>query len=130
MNPMPLDVQTPLSLWARSAPLAPPSAAVINAILDYGDICEARDDGLLLVRLSATRAAQAGVDSALAGERQRALDVALVWDEREQQIVTVLDAGPFRASSADRPTGNAYADARLRGFPRRIDPASAQAVAA
>ena len=130
MNPMPLDVQTPLSLWARSAPLAPPSAAVINAILDYGDICEARDDGLLLVRLSPVRAAQASLDLASTGERQRALDVAIVWDEREQQIVSVLDAGPFRASSEDRSTGNAYADARLRGFPRRMQPAGAHAIAA
>lgn len=130
MKLAPTEVRPPLSLWARQSAVSPPPAAVISAILDYGDVCEPRDDGFLLVRVSPSRAAQICVDAALAGQRQRLLDVSIVWDEQEQQIVSVVDASAFRVPADDQLTGNAYADARLRGFPRHIVGPCAQAEAA
>ena len=126
MNPTHSEARALLSLWIGAASVAPPSAAVINAILDHGDICEPRDDGHVLVRLSASRAAQ--LAASLGAERQRALDVSIVWDEGEQQIVTVLDAGPLRAAPEPQAAPNAYAAARRRGVGRAAAwPASALA---
>jgi hypothetical protein len=105
------------SLWAQRAPIAPPSGAVVATVLQFGDVWETRPDGSTLIRLSPERAAREDIALLLGDEQPRALDVSLIWDEEECQLLQVLDAAPLRPQ-AEGPTGNAYADARMRGFPR------------
>jgi hypothetical protein len=106
-------VQPALSLWTQTAAVEPPSGAVVAVVLQFGDIWEPRDDGMALVRLSPARAAQEDVQLLLGEEAHRALDVTLVWDDALGELRQVIDLLPLRASAAQ-----AYADARLRGFPR------------
>jgi hypothetical protein len=107
-----------LSLWACATPVAPPSAEVIDAIVSFGDVRMEREDGTVLVRISPARLAQPDLEARLGLQRFRALDVSVVWDEEEAEIVRVIDARPVRPPSGSGPTGNRYADARMRGFPR------------
>jgi hypothetical protein len=107
-----------VSLWTAPVRTTPPSSAVVAAVLAFGDVREEREDGLTLVRFSRERLAIGDLDELLQGETERALDVSLLWDEREEQLVRVLDNRPLRAGREDGPTGNSYADARMRGYRR------------
>jgi len=69
-----------------------PSADVINAVLQYADIEEDLGGGRFLNRLSSKRLRQREVRKALGDAVARAADVSVVWDERQGQIVRVLDA--------------------------------------
>lgn len=104
------------SFWSASAPLDPPSGAVVAAVLQFGDLWDLREDGAYLVRLSPGRIEGEDIRLILGDERHRALDVSVVWDEDECEIVQVLDVGHLRPPM--QKTGNSYADARMRGFPR------------
>lgn len=103
----------PISLWVAPVPVAPPSGAVIAAVLAFGDQREDREDGTTLVRFSPERLAIGDLDEMLGAELDRALDVSIIWDEREDEVVSVLDVAPLRAHDG-APIGNRYADARLR----------------
>lgn len=118
MQPIPFQSRPAASLWARAATLAPPSSALVSAVLVFGDLHEAREDGTTAIRLSPQRLNPGDLRMLLGAEEARALDVTVLWDEREEQVVQVIDAGPFRREPEPGPTGNAYADARMRGFPR------------
>jgi hypothetical protein len=106
-------VQPALSLWTQISAVEPPSGAVVAAVLQFGDIWEPREDGAALVRLSPRRAAQEDLQLLLGDEASRALDVSLVWDDAAAELRQVIDLLLLRTSAAQ-----AYADARLRGFPR------------
>jgi hypothetical protein len=110
------DVQTALSLFGHVAPVAPPSAAVIAAVLELGDLREDCEDGRVSIRLSSERAAWRDATLRLGVERERALDVTVIWDEAEDEIVRVLDVAPLRAGNAAQRQRNAYAEARMHGF--------------
>jgi hypothetical protein len=111
-------VRPAASLWARGVHVPPPTAAVVDAVIAHGDLIEERGEGTVLIRVSPERVEKCGLRALLGDDWARALDVSVEWDEREEQIVRVLDRAPLRAASEDGPTGNAYADRRLRGFPR------------
>jgi hypothetical protein len=74
------------------APPAPPSGALINAILSYADICEEIGDGLVLLRVSPERMNDKVIAKALGRETARLADVSLIWNEDESEIHSVLDA--------------------------------------
>jgi hypothetical protein len=87
-----------------STPAAPiakaPSGALIDAILSYAD--EARDigGGKVLLRLSPRRLADPAIRKPLGREAQRLADISVIWDEREDQIVRILDAAHGRGHLA------------------------------
>lgn len=118
MTEIAFAVRPAKSLWAKTRVLPPPSAAVVDAVLAHGDQIESRDEGTVTIRVSRERLEKRDLRSLLGEEWTRALDVSVVWDEREEQIVRVVDLAPLRDPGEDGPTGNAYADRRLRGFPR------------
>jgi hypothetical protein len=119
-----------LSRWACATPVAPPSAAVIEAIVAFGDLRSEREDGTVSIRISPARLAQPDMEARLGLQRFRALDVSVVWDEDEAEIVRVVDVRPVRPPAGPGPTGNRYADARMRGFPRlRPEPPRYEAAA-
>lgn len=105
------------SLWARANPVAPPSSAVVAAVLMFGDICQGRDDGTTLIRFSPERIEREDIRLLLPGERLRALDVTVIWDDREEQLLHVIDSAALKPQAL-APTGNSYADTRMRGYPR------------
>ena len=109
------DVQAALSLWGHVEPVAPPSAEVVAAVLALGDIRVDCEDGRTSIRLSAERAQWSDAVLLLGVERDRALDVTVIWDEAEAEIVRVLDVAPLRAGHAAKRQRNAYAEARKRG---------------
>ncbi|MDZ4372873.1 MAG: hypothetical protein U1C74_15805 [Phenylobacterium sp.] len=83
----PRPVQTP-------QPVRPPAptAAVVDAVLRYHDVAVDQGGQRSLLRLSEDRLADAEVVRALAGQTDRARRVAILWNERESEIIRVLEA--------------------------------------
>jgi hypothetical protein len=107
-----------LSLWTRAEPVVPPSATVVAAVLALGDVREACEDGKISIRFSPERVTETEMTLLLGAERERALDVTVIWDEAEAEIVRVLDVAPLRAGHASLHQRNVYAEARKRHFAR------------
>ena len=83
---------------ARTAPPArqAPSANLINVVLEHADLRDDIGGGRTLMRLSPERLAEPRIRLQLGAEAARAADVAVVWDDREDQIFKVLDGGAAR----------------------------------
>lgn len=123
--------RTTLSLWAVPAPIEPPSASVVAAVVVFGDIHETWDDGETVIRFSRARLEREDMRLLLREDLARAGGVRVIWDEREEQIVRVLDSGPLTMTPQLQSVGNRYAEARMRGAPRyRVAPPAQDAVAA
>ena len=71
----------------------PPSGEIISAVLRFADIEEDLGGGRTHYRLSDKRLRQREVRKALGGKEgaARAADVGVVYDERQDEIVRVLD---------------------------------------
>jgi hypothetical protein len=78
----------PAQTAARRRP--PPSAALINAVLEHADLRDELGGGRVMLRLSP--AALRRLD--IGAETTRLADLAVIWDEREESIFRVLDGGP------------------------------------
>ena len=70
---------------------APPSGALINAILEHADIRQELGDGMVVLRLSQRRINNRNVRRGLGKEADRLRQMSLVWDEDDGQIVQVCD---------------------------------------
>lgn len=71
---------------------APPSGELINAVLQYADVSTELGGGRTLLRLSVRRRDDAVIKASLGREAGRLADVAVIWDETEDEIFRVLDA--------------------------------------
>jgi len=71
----------------------PPSAMLISVVLEYADLRDDMGGGRVMLRLSPMRLAEHDIQAMLADEVERAGDVAVIWDEREDEIFRVLDGG-------------------------------------
>ena len=69
-----------------------PSGDLINAVLQYADVCQEMGGGRSLLRLSAARRADPIIAGPLGREAPRLADVAVLYDDEEGEIVRVLDA--------------------------------------
>src|SRR5579875_1088446 len=100
-----------LSLLAPTGPIAPPSEAVVAAVLMLGDVWEERADGYVTRRFSPERLEREDVALLLDDpqDRDRALDVTVIWNEAEAEIVRVVDLAPLRAGRAAADQVNRYA---------------------
>jgi hypothetical protein len=78
----------------------PPSAMLISVVLEYADLRDQMGGGRVMLRLSPMRLAERDIQAMLADEVERAGDVAVIWDEREDEIFRVLDGGSSAPSSA------------------------------
>ncbi len=103
-----------LSLFSAPAPLAPPSQSVVAAVLQFADVREEHDDGLVTLRFSSARLARGDMALILGEEVGRAADVSIVWDEREGEMVRVIDLAPLRSGRETLEQANRYAAARQR----------------
>jgi hypothetical protein len=87
---------------AVTTPVAPPSGALLNAILSYADTEEDVGGGLTLLRISARRMDDQVIRDLLGREAMRLADVSILWNDDESEIHTVLDAAtPLGIEAAD-----------------------------
>lgn len=69
-----------------------PSGDLINAILQYADVCNDMGSGRVMLRLSPAKRADPVIAGPLGREAPRLADVAILWDEIEDEIIRVLDS--------------------------------------
>lgn len=74
------------------AQIAPPSGALLNAILSYADISEEIGGGLTVLRVSARRMNDRVITDLLGREAARLADVSILWNDDQSEIQCVLDA--------------------------------------
>lgn len=77
----------------------PLPGAVVDAVLRYHDQAEDQGGGRTLLRLSEQRLHDAEVEEALGGHTDRAARVSILWNEREEEIIRVLE-GPSSQMAA------------------------------
>jgi hypothetical protein len=75
-----------------STQVAPPSGALLNAILSYADISEEIGGGLTVLRVSARRMNDCVITDLLGREAARLADVSILWNDDQSEIQCVLDA--------------------------------------
>ena len=73
---------------------APPSAALIDLVLECADLRDDLGGGRLLLRLSPDSLADPNLRARAGAEADRMGDVAVIWDEIDDVIFRVLDGGP------------------------------------
>jgi hypothetical protein len=78
---------------------APLPGCVVDAVLRYHDEVVDQGAGRTLLRLSAGRLRDAEVADALGALSARAAGVAILWNEREGEIIRVLEAAPARLAA-------------------------------
>ena len=85
--------------YAQPAATAPLPGAVINAILRFHDIEEDVGGGRTLMRLSKARCGEAEVRAELGDGAARAEGVGILWNEREGEIIRVLEGAGLRLAA-------------------------------
>jgi hypothetical protein len=75
--------------FERPAPLP---AAVVDAVLRFHDEAQDQGGGRTLLRLSQKRLRHADIRAALGELTERAANVAILWNAREDEIIRVLEA--------------------------------------
>jgi hypothetical protein len=68
-----------------------PPAAVVDAVLRFHDVALDQGGERTLLRLSEQRLREPEVEAALGADAGRAANVSILWNERESQIVRVLE---------------------------------------
>ena len=115
------------SLFSAAVAVAPPSEAVVAAVLQFGDVREEHEDGLVTLRFTASRLEREDMALVLGEERERARDVSIVWNETEAEMVRVIDLAPLRAGRESLEQANLYAAARRRALRPACSPHRAAA---
>jgi len=92
-------------LRPRKTPAAPkrtsPSTHLINAVLEHADLRDELGGGRVLLRVSSAKQRHPDVRADLGDEARRLADIAVVWDEREDQVFRVLDGKAARAPALE-----------------------------
>jgi hypothetical protein len=70
----------------------PTPACVVDAVLRFHDQEVEQGSGRTILRLSAERLRQREVKAALGDHAARAARVSILWNERESEIIRVLEA--------------------------------------
>jgi hypothetical protein len=70
---------------------APLPGAVVDAVLRFHDEAQDQGSGRTLLRLSNKRLHDAEVEAALGDLASRAARVSILWNERESEIIRVLE---------------------------------------
>jgi hypothetical protein len=86
------SVQTAPKAAPRALRAAPPSGELINAVIQYADRIKDMGGNRSMLRLSPRRLADPVICEPLGREAARLGDIAVIWDDEEDQIVRVLDA--------------------------------------
>ncbi len=93
---------------ARNVAAFPPAqrrraslSALIDALLENADLRHELGGGRTLLRLSAAAIDKARRTAALGEDVRRLADLAVIWDEREDVLVRVLDGTPQTSTARD-----------------------------
>ncbi|CAN7173581.1 hypothetical protein LJR225_000359 [Phenylobacterium sp. LjRoot225] len=78
---------------------APLPGAIVDAVLRYHDEVQDQGGGRSLLRLSKRRLHDAEVEAALGDLADRAAGVAILWNEREGEIIRVLETAAARMAA-------------------------------
>lgn len=89
---------TPRPAQAPQRP-PPPPAAVVDAILRHHDVALDQGGQRTLLRLSERALREPQVVAALGGDARRAANVAILWNERESEIIRVLEGMDARIAA-------------------------------
>lgn len=81
----------------------PPSAGLINTVLEHADLRDELGGGRVLLRLSPARLADPALRRPLGAEASRLGDVAVIWDERDDVLFRVLDGAPPPLAAVEHP---------------------------
>lgn len=95
--PRRFQAEAPFPVLDLSRPVAPPSADLIAAVLAHADIEEDAGPGRVRRRVSAPRLEQLEAMGLIDVPASRAADIAILWDERQGEVVRVLDDAPIKA---------------------------------
>lgn len=80
-----------------SAPVKTPlTGAIIDAVLRHADLHEDLGCGRTLMRISPKRLGDIQVRTALGPQLDRAKGVSIIWNDREGEILRVLDSPASR----------------------------------
>lgn len=85
-------------LSARRAP-TPLPGCVVDAVLRFHDQAQDQGCGRTLLRLSSDRLHDAEVEAALGEFAARAARVSILWNEREGEIIRVLETADARLAA-------------------------------
>ena len=85
-------IRRPASAPRRPLAAQPLPAAVVDAVLRFHDEEQDQGSGRTLLRLSPARLGETDVKAALGELAARAGRVAILWNEREGEIIRVLEA--------------------------------------
>jgi len=77
----------------------PPPAAMVDAILRHHDVSVDQGGQRSLLRLSDRALREPQVIAALGGDARRAANVAILWNERESEIIRVLEGADVRVAA-------------------------------
>jgi len=91
-SPRPVQAPQPTRL-----PLPP--AAVVDAVLRFHDVEVDQGGQRTLLRLSERALREPQVVAALGGDARRAANVAILWNERESEIIRVLEGVDARIAA-------------------------------
>lgn len=91
-SPRPVQAPQP------ARPTAPP-AAVIDAVLRFHDVALDQGGQRTLLRLSDRALHEPQVIAALGADTRRAANVAILWNERESEIIRVLEGPDARIAA-------------------------------
>jgi hypothetical protein len=83
----------------RAVQPAPLPGVIVDAVLRYHDEVQDQGCGRSLLRLSARRLHDAEVMGALGELAARAAQVSILWNEREGEIIRVLEAAAPRLAA-------------------------------
>jgi len=77
----------------------PPPAAVVDAVLRFHDVAVDQGGQRTLLRLSERALREPQVIAALGADARRAANVAILWNERESEIIRVLEGADTRIAA-------------------------------
>jgi hypothetical protein len=101
-----------LQLVTPPAATLPPSAELINVILEYADVQQDVGGGRFILRLSQRRMKDPVVRRRLGRETHRLSDISILWDEDAGQMIRLYD----EAQPADDRAWPSDADCELDTF--------------
>ncbi|WP_269716725.1 hypothetical protein [Caulobacter sp. NIBR2454] len=86
---------------SRPFTTSPLSSDMISAVLSFADLAEPAGVGRTKLRISPQRLSQADVLTVMGGAAGRLADITVVWNEREGQVVRVIDDAQLRRSQPE-----------------------------
>jgi hypothetical protein len=90
---------SPYRARATPASAAPLPGTIVDAVLRYHDEVVDQGGGRSLLRLSRDRLGEAEVAQALGDHARRAAEVSILWNEREGEIIRVLEGAARRMAA-------------------------------